>query len=159
MDFGESPNQMLKRFKAWLDLPENEKRTNAFECDPTGTTGKFKDRLKDLATWRLFDELGFDEMLKFAAANRRRFTESAERRIKDGKDSKIVKYNLGDRMPFHDARQGQSDKAPLNEAPLFTELRSASKAITQAREYLAKMISEAFDQGSKKASQISKSSS
>src|SRR5205085_2726325 len=102
-----------------LDLPENQARFATHADDPTGTTGIFKDRLKDLAVLRLYDELGFDGLLKFTADHRKKF----DRDIALG----VTKYHKGDPMPFYGARREQSSKLALNQSPLFSEPSGCQK--------------------------------
>lgn len=120
LDFTEPKKRMLARFAAWLDLPENKHRLNSHRRDPRGTTGASKDRLKDLAVWRLYDKLGFNGMLDFASKHRMHFTDGRPR-------------------PFHDARQEQSKKQPLDQAPLCSEESFALKAKARAKKYLAEI--------------------
>ena len=148
LDFTETKTRMLERFGAWLNLRENVKRLAKFNHNPTGTTGTHKDRLKDLAVWRLYDELGFVKMLNFAEANRKRFADRTKIRVKDGKDYRWVTYEAGAPMPFHDARQGQAKKVPLNEAPLCTVDNGppfAGKAKRRVTDRLAEIIPWEFD--------------
>jgi hypothetical protein len=108
LDFCKTRKQLLQEFKAWLDLPENKARLNAHQRNPTGKTGLFKDRLKDLAAWRLYRELGCKRALAFAEQHRKR-------------------DKHGNPKPFHDARKEQSKtKMPLNEAPLYSEYNEES---------------------------------
>lgn len=121
LDFGKTKKRLVDEFAAWLDLPENQGRFKKHRRDPIGKTGTFKDHLKALATWRLYDKLGFDGMLKFSEANRRR---------------------AGSGMPlaFHDARKGQGRPVPLNQAPLCSEQSFAEKAKARAKAYMAQII-------------------
>jgi hypothetical protein len=123
LDFTQCKEQMLRRFAAWLDLPENERRFQTPGHNRRGRrrTESFKDRLKDLAVWRLYDKLGFDGMQDFAEGHRKH--------SRDGRP-----------RPFHDARQGQREKQPLNQAPLCSEESVALKAKARARAYLAELI-------------------
>jgi hypothetical protein len=119
----------LQEFKEWLDLPENKARLNAHQQNPTGKTGVFKDRLKDLATWRLYRELGCKRALAFAEQHRKRDKH----------------WNP---KPFHDARKEQSKtKMRLDEAPLSTEYNEESgfrKAKARALAYEKELIPWAF---------------
>lgn len=126
LDFSESKKRMLERFEAWLDLPENKRRLNDYQRKATGKTGAFKDRLKKVAEWRLYDELGFRKASEFTEANRKRSPAGIPR-------------------PFHDAREGQSNKVARNRAPLWSEESSAVKAKAKAQEYLAEMIPWEFE--------------
>jgi hypothetical protein len=94
----------------------HKERLKTFGHKPTGKTGEFKDRLRALAIWRLFEKLGFEEMRKFAEANRI------------------------DKLPFHDARRGQTDKTLLNQAPICSEESVARHAMARAKQYLAKIF-------------------
>ena len=118
LDTTKTITRLLQEFDAWLNLPQNRNRFSKPENNPTGKTGVFKDRLKDLSAWRLLDELGFKRMQSFIEAE----------------------SNRGGR-PFHDARYGQSDKVnQLHKAPLYREEGTALKAKERAKGYLAKLI-------------------
>ena len=125
LDLGKTRKQLLQEFKEWLDLPENKARLNAHQQNPTGKTGVFKDRLKDLAACRLYRELGCKRALAFAEEHRKR--------DKHGKPK-----------PFHDARKEQSKaKMPLNKAPLYSEYNEESgfrKAKARALAYEKELI-------------------
>ena len=150
LDFSETKKRMLERFEAWLDLPENKERLKLYNRDTTGKTGESKDRLKDLATWRLYEGLPahdrFNRLIKFTQDNRKKFANPT--RIGG------VQYKKGDDMPFHDARKGQSREEPLNKAPLYSEESSVRKAIGEARKYLAKIIRWEF--GDQSGSEVAK---
>jgi len=99
IDFGKTKKRLTEEFAKWLEMPVNKSRFAAHKKDPTGKTGMFKDRLKDLAAWRIYcgcDRNG-DRANDFANQNR----------IKG--------------RPFHDSRQGQLKKCSLHEAPLYSE--------------------------------------
>src|SRR5207248_2860278 len=66
LDFGKTKKRLLQEFDKWLQLPQNKARFDAHKQNPTGKTGASKDRLKDLAAWRLYRELGCKEALAFA---------------------------------------------------------------------------------------------
>jgi hypothetical protein len=117
LDFRKTKKRLLQEFDRWLRLPENRARFRAQGRKPTGKTGLFKDRLKDLAAWRLYRELGCEEALAFAEKNRKR--------DKHGRP-----------LQFHDARQGQTIKTRLNEAPLYSEESGFLKAKQRAIEFL-----------------------
>jgi hypothetical protein len=110
--------RLVQEFEAWLDLKENrhEHRRNL-----TGKTGLFKDRLKDLAVSRLYERLGFDGMLDFTAANRKKSPPDKPR-------------------AFHDARKGQSKEMPAELAPLCSAESEARKAGTRVKRYLTEFI-------------------
>jgi hypothetical protein len=88
----------------------------------TGTTGKPLDRLKDLAAWRLYRELGND--------------------WNDAND--FANQHRKERQPFHDARQDQSKKVQRAEAALGNEESYFLKAKKRALDYLAECIPGEF---------------
>jgi hypothetical protein len=103
LDFSKTKTHLLEQIKKWLERPEN---STLFETHrprtEEGTEKEARDRLKDLAAWRLRRELGgSNKALEFAEQNRKR-------------DKK------GNPRPFHDPRQGQSKKMPVNESPLYS---------------------------------------
>jgi hypothetical protein len=126
LDFVKTKKRLLQEFDKWLQLPQNKARFAAHKQSPIGKTGVFKDRLKDLAAWRLYRELGCRETLAFAEKNRKR-----------GEQGKF--------REFHDARKEQSKtKMPLNEAPLYSEESGFLKAKARALAYGKELIPWAF---------------
>lgn len=122
LDFGDTRKRMLERFKAWLKLPENQRKFNEHSRDVTGTTGKPKDRLKDIAVWRLYEVLGFNRMIDFTRKHQMR--------------------KAGKPIPWHDARSGQSQTSPRVEADIFSEESLCGKAAARAKKYLSRIIPE-----------------
>ena len=122
MDYSKTRKQLLNEFSVWLELPENRKLLKDHKRTKIGTTGKPLDRLKDLAAWRLYRELGND----WNAAN-----------------DFATKHRKKHR-PFHDARQGQSKKVQRAEADLGNEESYFLKARKRALNYLAEYIREEF---------------
>jgi hypothetical protein len=126
VNFGKARKRLVQEFDRWLQLPENKARFDAHKQNPTGRTGAFKDRLKDLAAWRLYRELGCTAALAFAEENRKRDTRGKPRQ-------------------FHDARKEQSKATmPLSEAPLYSEESGFLRAKARALNYLAELIPSEF---------------
>jgi hypothetical protein len=131
LDFCKTRKRLLQEFDEWLRLPENEARFDAHEQNPIGKTGVFKDRLKDLAAWRLYRELGCNGALEFAERNRKR-----------------DKY--GRPRQFHDARKEQSKaKMLLEEAPLYSQyneqsgfLKAKARAMTFEKKFMPRWAFE-----------------
>lgn len=121
LDFTKNKSHLLHQFNAWLQLPDVRTFRAKHEQPTTGLTGTFKDRLKALAAWRIYRELGGKGGLKFAMDNRKH----------DG---------AGQPRPFHDYRTGQTSKVPSNMAPLYSDEPNFCKAATSAQEYLAGLI-------------------
>jgi hypothetical protein len=159
LDFSKSEKRLLEEIRAWLRLKENKDRFAKHQPKTeAGTEKEAKDRLKDLAAWRLYRELGCDKALSFTEKNRKR-------------------DNSGVPCPFHDPRQDQTKKLPLNEAPLYSEESGFLKAKKRAEDHLAELIpwefgkyaeereqqkrewAAAFRKALRKAKKISKSSS
>jgi hypothetical protein len=122
LDYSKSETQLVKEFREWLRLPDNRKRLGEHKKPTTGTTGKPFDRLKDLAAWRLYRELGNDWNAANVFANQHR----------------------KERQPFHDARQGQSNKVERAKAALGNEESYFLKAKKRALDYLAEYIPGEF---------------
>jgi hypothetical protein len=118
LNFTKTKKRLLQEFDEWLRLPENEQRFSRYQYNPVGKTGEFKDRLKDLAAWRLYQ--GCDRDWKTA----NNFAQS---------------HRLNHR-PFHDPRQGQTTKVAVSEAPLYSEQSGFLKAEKRALAYRAKLI-------------------
>lgn len=84
--------------------------------------GALRDRLKDLASWRLYRALGCEAALSFAVENRK-----ADK--------------AGRPLAFHDHRVGQTKKVPLNQSPLYSEGDSAfAQAKARATRYLGELL-------------------
>jgi hypothetical protein len=130
-DYRKSKKRILQEIDKWLELPENKARFDKHKPkDEAGTGKEAKDRLKDLAAWRLYNKLGCEKALEFAARNRKR-------------------DERGQPRPFHDPRQGQSKKVPVNEADLYSEESGFLKAKTRAKDYLAEIIPWEFSEDAK----------
>lgn len=125
LNFAKTKKRLRQEFEKWLDLPDNKKRLAAFKDNRIGKTGTFKDRLKDLAAWRLHRELGCEAALDFADENRKH-------------------DKAGRPRSFHDPRQGQSKKTPLNQAALYSEESGFLKAKARAVAYLAELMPREF---------------
>jgi hypothetical protein len=122
LDFSKTRKRIRQEIDDWLELPDNKARFGKHkQKTEAGTEKEAKDRLKDLAAWRLYRELGCDGTLSFAEENRKR-DESGRPR------------------PFHDWRRDQTKKLPPNEAPLYSEESGFPKAKKRAEGYLAKLI-------------------
>jgi hypothetical protein len=121
LDFSKSRKRVCREINDWLELPDNKARFEKHKPTKEGGTPKeAKDRLKDVATWRLYRELGCDRALSFADKNRRR-------------------DDSGRPRPFHDPRKGQT-KVPPNDAPLYSEESGFLKAKKRAEDHLAELI-------------------
>ena len=119
--FTKTKKTLSQEFEIWLDLPENLARFKAHKNDPTGKTGLFRDRLKDLSAWRIQRELGNDEAASFVLQHR-------------------LKDKFGTPRAFLDARMGQSDKHPLNDAPLYRDEVGWRKARSRAEKFAAELL-------------------
>ncbi|MGC1321701.1 MAG: hypothetical protein WA849_05940 [Candidatus Udaeobacter sp.] len=136
LDFSKSRQRLLQEIDLWLQQPENKARFDKHELKiETGTEKQAKDRLKDLAAWRLYRELGSKEALAFAEKNRRR-------------------DEHGKPLKFHDVRKEQSKtKMPLNEAPLYSEESGFPKAKDRAVKYRGELIPWEFGKYAKEREQ------
>ena len=122
LDFSKKRTRLLKEIGLWLQQSENKARFDKHEVKTeAGTAKQAKDRLKDVATWRLYRELGCDRALSFAEENRKRDESGVPR-------------------PFHDPRKGRTKKVPPNEAPLYSEESGFLKAKERAEDHLAELI-------------------
>jgi hypothetical protein len=122
LDFSKSKARLLQEIGKWLDCPKNKARFQKHQRKTeVGTEKEAKDRLKDLAAWRLYRELGCDEALKFAQTNRLCGPGGVARK-------------------FHDWRQGQTKKIRPNEADLYGEESGFLKAKARALSYRANLI-------------------
>jgi len=120
LDFSKDRSRLVDEFEAWLRLPVNTERFERYQPKKKierGTAKEAKDRLKDLAAWRLYREMGCDPALEFTEKNRKRDERGVPR-------------------PFLDARTGQSN-TPLNEAPLYSEESGFLKARARVEQHLS----------------------
>ncbi|MEI6493100.1 MAG: hypothetical protein WCO94_11175 [Verrucomicrobiota bacterium] len=123
LDFRKTPKQLRNEFEIWLKQPENKSRFDTHKINTTGTTGVFRDRLKDLAAWRILDQL--------------RSIEAANIYVRDNR----LTDEAGIPRPFFDARAGQaSDKFPLNDAPLYREESGWRKACKEAKAFTERLL-------------------
>lgn len=122
LDFSKSPGRLCDEFREWLRLPENLERLKKYKKPNTGATGGAVDRLKDLAAWRLYRELGNN----WSAANN-----FANTRRKNNR-------------PFHDARQDQSKNVQRSKADLGNEETYFLKAKKRALNYLAEFFPKEY---------------
>jgi hypothetical protein len=130
LDFSKSKKRLLQEISKWLEVPENKARFNKHKrTTEAGTEKQAKDRLKDLAAWKLFRELGRDGAPEFAEQHRKRDKRGRPR-------------------AFHDPREahkewGELKKVPPNEAPLYSWQTGESafrKAKVRVDRYLAQLI-------------------
>jgi hypothetical protein len=146
VDFSKSESQLLKEFQEWLRLPEQRGHLQRERRPTTGATGGDLDRLKDLAAWRLFRELGNDwnAANEFANKKRKAFGDMSEVRTKANKEQ-VGKwgYKTKSPRPFHSARQQCKGRIPPHKADLFAELADAYKARASAASYMALLLPEA----------------
>ena len=129
--------ELTKQFKKWLALPANKKRLKRHCLNKRGKTGEWKDRLKDLAAWRLCREIRQQPKAwifanEYACAHRK-------------KKSVVGKKNESAQeipRPFRDAKR--TKKSPANKALLFSDQSEASDAARNALDLLADLIPSEF---------------
>lgn len=149
LDFRKSKKRLLKEIDLWLQLPENKARFDKHELKTeAGTEKEAKDRLKDLAAWRLLRgfEGDSEKANSFANEHRKKFNARTTIRLQlqKGPDEKKgcfekITYQQGDARPFHDARRGQSNE-PLNEADLYSEATGWLQAKARTQAYLGELM-------------------
>lgn len=129
LDFSEAETRLVNRFREWLKLPSNQERLKQYARPKRGTTGKSLDRLKDLAAWRLYRELGNN----WNAAN------------------DFANKNRKPRKPFRDAKpkkenwvSGKGKITPANDVDLFCDNAEAGDAQAGAWNFLAELMAEEF---------------
>lgn len=117
----QSAKEITRRFNQTLKRPEIKELIQSSR----ERVGEAKDRLKDLAAWRLYRELGYLKSLDFADANR-------------------LSDSAGEPRAFHDPRHGQgTESRALSESPLFSDVSGFGNAKQRAKQWLAeKMPSE-----------------
>jgi hypothetical protein len=136
-DHGKTRKQLIDEFEAFLELPEIKAHSAKYRGDPTGKTGKAKDRLKDLAASRLYEYCKRD----WNAAN-------------DFADNHRKQTDAGEARAFHDVRKGKDavqpkdamgvslgpKKDPANRALLYGGQLSFLRAKIRAQDYLRQTI-------------------
>ena len=122
--FSESETQLLRRLREWLRLPQNLKRLRQYATPKGakgGTAGQERDRLKDLAVWRLFRELkDWSKANDFANTHRK------------------------NKRAFHGARLPQTPKNALNETELGNGESYCRHAEGRAKEFLSHIMPSEF---------------
>jgi hypothetical protein len=152
VDLSKPKKQLSNGFAAWLELPENKERLKQHRHSQTGKTGVHKDRLKDLATWRLYKHCGNDwrKANNFASEHRRVFEKPETIVIRSGRKRVKILFKKGDPKPFHDLRRGQ-EKHRINEASLYSEESGFLKAKQRVQAYLKERIPWEFFKEAKDA--------
>ena len=116
LDGSETETQLAKAFRSLLEGAIKE-RLREHRRSLSGRTGTAKDRLKDLAVWRLFEHCGGN----WIKANR------------------IAQKHQS--QAFHGARAGiEKDSPKKEEAPLYSEKSGFLDAIERARKHLAERM-------------------
>ena len=156
LDFSEAETQLVNRFREWLGLPEiqtlREKHKRPKRPAVADTS---RDRLKDLAAWRLYREKENDleAANDFADKHRKCFSDQAQvrRTNKDLAKNDPRRYKIGDKRPFRDAKQQTEKQAsgtlqiiPANQAGLFGEDADAREAQASAWKHLAELMPSEF---------------
>jgi hypothetical protein len=124
LDFSKDRSRLKDEFDAWLQLPQNKARFEKYKPKiktEKGTANEAKDRVKDLAAWRLERTLGWKAATEYVRTHR----------LKDA---------AGRPRPFMDARTGQTEKTPLNDAPLYGHESGWSKAKARAKKHRAELF-------------------
>ena len=136
---------LRQQFRKWLPTPENRKRLKRYGKQKRGTTGDSLDRLRDLAAWRLYREMGNDceKANRFADENRRTFKSWAEVYTTSKKVNGRWPYSPGEPRPFHGAKPVKSKDAPFtpaNEADLY----SCDEDYRHAKQRAMQHLSDSF---------------
>ena len=116
LDYRQGPNAMKKTLLGWLDTPTSKKLFGRYYKRPIPKQNvelpdRFKELLKFLAAWRLYDELGFKGAKDWTKMNRREY-ESGSFRVRPFFREKRRKrpggqYYYGGAL-FEEKRQWQS---------------------------------------------------
>ncbi len=126
LDFSKDRSRLEDEFKAWLQLPENKARFEKYQPKrkiEKGTAKEAKDRLKDLAAWRLYRVLGCDGAVQFANKHRKQDKGGVFR-------------------PFLDAREVRSNgqKILRHQADLYSEESGFIDAKSRAEKHLKQLL-------------------
>jgi hypothetical protein len=148
VDLSASKGDLTEQFKKWLALPENKERLKQYKQEKRGTSDNWKDRLKDLAVWRLYreNENSCDKANKFAHDNRKRFATRLEIYAagKTANGKRFYKFN--DPRPFRDAKAIKGiHRIAANEAELFSHDEDYRHAKCNALKLLIDWIPREFE--------------
>jgi hypothetical protein len=115
---------LTKQFDMWLAAPKIRAQLKQYNQEKRGNSDKWKDRLKDMAAWRLYRENGndFEKANQFANQNRKKFETWPEIHATCKKVNGKWPYKPHDPRPFRDAKPIKG-KSPIaaNEADLFSD--------------------------------------
>ena len=123
VDLSARKGDLTKQFEKWLALPKIKKLLNQYKQEKRGTSDKWKDRLKDLAAWRLCREITTEPKAWIWA-------------------NEYACQHRKDNRTFHNAKaQKLNGKIiPANEARLFGDPSEASDALRNALSLLAEWV-------------------
>jgi hypothetical protein len=122
IDFSKTKKRLAAEFKKWLELAENSARLERHKENPIGTTGGPKDRLKEIAAWRLYSTLGYEETQIFVLEN--------QKSDKNGKPRR-----------FHNPRKRKGRRKPSSgEDFLYRDEQGYFRATRGVEDYLAELI-------------------
>ena len=123
VDLSARKGDLTKQFDKWLESRDNHARLQLYEFEKRGTSDKWKDRLKDLAAWRLCREITTGPKAWIWA------------------NEYACQHRKGNR-PFHNskAQKLNGELVPANEARLFGDPSEASDASRNALDSLTEWI-------------------
>jgi hypothetical protein len=144
IDFSKSETQLVNEFRAWVRLPENRDRLATHKAPRSEAAGQALDRLKELAVWRLYRELGDDwnAANDFANKHRKSFATRSEIQSRYNTKEKRKRFTPKSPKPFRDAKRQQGK--PPAEADLLGEDADARKAVAGAKRFLTRIIPQEF---------------
>ncbi len=145
VDLSARKGDLTKQFDKWLASSENKKRLVRHCLNKSGKTGEWKDRLKDLAAWRLYRENqnSCDKANKFANDNRKRFKTWQDIHATCKKMNGKWPYKPNDPKPFYNAKALKSENSPPtlhNQADLFSHDEDYRHAKSNALKLLSDWI-------------------
>ncbi len=129
LDFSKGETQLVNEFREWLKLPQTKALLNQYQKPKRGKTGGPRDRLRELAVWRLYREKGnnLQKANKFASDHRKQ------------------------KKPFHNARSKKERGAdgtvlviPPHEADLFGDDAEARDAKASAWKFMVEIMPTDF---------------
>lgn len=126
INYAKGKDVTKEAFSRWLNTEANRKFFRKYYKTPIhkqnlGSPDRYKELLKYLAAWRLYDELGLKSAKEWTKRNRRQYEDPAH----------------GIRLkPFFREKPGKK----LNISPLYKEWQQWKGAITKAKDFLAREI-------------------
>jgi hypothetical protein len=133
-DYSQGKDAMTKAFSRWLGSEANKKLFKKYYKKPIhkqnpDSPDRYKELLKFLATWRIYEKLGFKAARIWTTEKRRQYTD-------------VIRLKRFFREKFREKPSKQ-----LNKKPLYIDEREWADAIAKAKVFLATEIEQESVEG------------